>query len=376
MVTLVTPDGAFGGPVRVAVNQSRELINRGHDVTVVAGTEGYITALPTEVDGVPVKLFPVRRILPRAGFAGFFSAKFILWLVRNISSFDVVHVHLARDLVTSPGALVALIFGKRMFVQSHGMIDGSDKILASVLDWLIIRRVLRRARVVFSLTDREELDVNLVEPRARVVQLPNGVPVLSEMELKRTSSVSTSIEVLMLARMHSIKRPLVFVRMAAMLLDRFPNARFTLVGPDGGQGASISNLISEIGVEGAIAWEGAVAPEESLARMRLSSVFVLPSESEVMPMSALEAMSVGLPVVLCRPCGIADEVALAGAGLIADQTTNSLVENVSSLLSDPVLRYRMGQNGRKLVDTHFSIGRVVDLLESYYESGTFGNDFS
>src|SRR5437867_204758 len=53
VVTLLSPDGAYGGVARVALNQSAELIGRGHDVTVAAATRGY-EVVPEELDGVPV----------------------------------------------------------------------------------------------------------------------------------------------------------------------------------------------------------------------------------------------------------------------------------------------------------------------------------
>ena len=73
VVTLFTPDGAFGGPTRVAVNQTRELRTRGHDVTLAGAALGYGETLPKAIDGVPVRLFPARRVVPRTGFAGLTS---------------------------------------------------------------------------------------------------------------------------------------------------------------------------------------------------------------------------------------------------------------------------------------------------------------
>ena len=69
VVTLLSPDGAYGGPARVALNQSAELISRGHDVTVAAATRGYRVP-PTELDGVPVRLFAARTLVPGTGLAG------------------------------------------------------------------------------------------------------------------------------------------------------------------------------------------------------------------------------------------------------------------------------------------------------------------
>ena len=66
VVTLLSPEGAYGGPARVALNQSAELIEQGHDVTVAAATRGYRVP-PTELNGVPVRLFEARTLLSRNG---------------------------------------------------------------------------------------------------------------------------------------------------------------------------------------------------------------------------------------------------------------------------------------------------------------------
>ena len=62
IATLITPQGAFGGPVRVAANQVRALRTEGHDAILIAGHAGFENNAPTEFDGIPVKLFPVHRL--------------------------------------------------------------------------------------------------------------------------------------------------------------------------------------------------------------------------------------------------------------------------------------------------------------------------
>ncbi|MCU6479910.1 glycosyltransferase [Arthrobacter sp. A2-55] len=373
VVTLVTPDGAFGGPVRVALNQSKELIARGHHVTVMGGAIGYEGGLPTELDGVPVKLFRVHSWVPGAGFSGLASLGMIWWLIRKLGSFDVVHLHLARDLVTSPASFIAMVYRKEFFIQCHGMIDFSTKFMARLLDRLVIRRALGQAKTVFSLTPEEVANIRGLSQDADVEILLNGISTSLDFFSTTPRQQSIPFEVIMLGRVHSIKRPLVFVELAHHLAESFPNVRFTLLGPDGGEGSRVLTRIRDLGLEETVRWEGALAPSDVLNRIRHASIFVLPSESEVMPMSALESMSVGVPVVLCRPCGIADDVVEAQAGLVADQTLGSLVDVVSTLLVDPDLRSRMGHAGRNLVASKFSIERVVDQLESSYCQKTFGH---
>ncbi len=177
VVTLLSPSGEYGGPTRVAVNQLRALQDRGHQV-VLAGTQrGFEGNVPTEIEGVPVRLFPARTLLPRTGFAGLGSPELWSAVHRHAREFDVVHVHAARDLVTLPSALIALRRAVPIVVQTHGMIDETSHPLAVPLDLALTRPVLRRARIVTYLTSRERASLEVVSHgEARLEELPNGVP--------------------------------------------------------------------------------------------------------------------------------------------------------------------------------------------------------
>src|ERR1700712_3015842 len=100
-VTLLSPDSAYGGPVRVALNQASALRGRGHSVTLAAAERGFDVA-PRSADGTPLVLRRARRLVPHSGFAGLSAPSLMTWLLRSRSEFDVAHVHLARDLVLLP----------------------------------------------------------------------------------------------------------------------------------------------------------------------------------------------------------------------------------------------------------------------------------
>ena len=65
-----------------------------------------------------------------------------------------------------------------------------------------------------------------------------------------------------------------------------------------------------------ISWEGALPPTSIPRRMAAASVYVLPSVREPYPMSVLEAMSVGLPVVVSADCGLAPLVERMRCGIV------------------------------------------------------------
>ncbi|UKA49896.1 glycosyltransferase [Arthrobacter sp. FW305-123] len=183
VVTLVSPDGAYGGPVRVAQNQSSELSRRGHQVQIFAGARGDVDGAYFG-PGVRTRLFKALRIIPGTGFAGLCAPTMLPSLWRTLKNADVVHLHLARDLVMLPAALLCLVRGVPFVVQTHGMIDESEKMLAKILDRLLTLRVLRASQRCFWLTPEEQASLGelLGDSHRTLERLVNGVP-LAEITL-------------------------------------------------------------------------------------------------------------------------------------------------------------------------------------------------
>ena len=361
LVTLVSPLGEYGGPTRVAINQLLALQERGHQV-VLAGTQrGFDGNVPTELEGVPAKLFPARTILPGSGFAGLGSPELWKAIHRHAREFDVIHVHAARDLVTLPSALIALMRGVPIVVQTHGMIDETGHPLAVPLDLALTRPVLARARIVAYLTSRERASLQVVaRGRARLEELPNGVPLEASVVAARPARV------LYLARLAARKHPVAFVEATARVAPEFPEASFALVGPDEGEGASVLNAISSSGHGDRIHWEGPIGMSGAAERMRGATVYVLPSVNEPYPMSVLEAMSVGLPVVITDTCGLASFVRDHEAGIVTDDTVESLADALRILLADPDRAAAMGARGRDAVRSQRSMTAIAERLEAFY----------
>jgi len=361
IVTLVTPTGDYGGPLRVAVNQARALQERGHEVTLAAAHRGFDGGAPARLSGVPARLFPARRLAPRTGFAGLSAPAMARYLAHALRSYDVVHVHLARDLVTLPAALLAAARGVPYVLQCHGMVDASGSLLARVGDPILTRPALSRAARVLYLTPREREDLASVLGRSDTLEhLANGVPAATR------SADPTTPEVLYLARLTPRKRPTLIVDVADALQAEFPGTRYRIVGPDEGEGPAVQAAIERSSAD--VVWEGPLDPDKTLARMSSAGIFVLPSVDEPYPMSVLEAMSVGLPVVVTDTCGLAPLVARTGAGLVVDSRPASLVDAVRSLLGDPDGAQRMGSTGQQVARHELGMDAIARTLEGIYAS--------
>ncbi|MEU8504512.1 glycosyltransferase [Streptomyces brevispora] len=374
VVTLHTPDHAFGGPTRVALNLSKVQRAEGDDARIMALGDGFDGPLPSRVEGVPAHLYQARHLLPMFEVSGITSGPLLLAARRMTRGADVVHVHLMRDLVTLPAALLALASGTPLVVQTHGMVDPTEKRVAQLTDLLGVRRVLRGADAVLHLTEAERIDVNAVAAPVeltRTVRLVNGV---RPQERKPDRDPAQPPTVLFLARIQERKRPEDFVAAMPEVLAEHPDARFVLAGPDTGALDGTLRLARRLGVLDSLDHVGPLGHEEVLAAGRQADVYVLPSIEEPLGVSVLEAMSVGTPVVITRTCGLGPDVAKAGAGRVIDSRVGEDAANARKVaravleLLEPKANAEAGQAAWELVGDHFTIDAVTRTLRRTYEN--------
>ncbi|WES62862.1 glycosyltransferase [Microbacter sp. GSS18] len=359
-MTYISPDGAFGGPVRVALNQAAALARRGHEVTVYAGAPDKAASVSLQ-EGFELRTYPARKVLRAGGFASLVAPQLVRALRKDVKEFDVAHVHLARDLVTIPAARTLLRARSKYVVQPHGMIDASSNPLAEPLDRFATRPILRGALSVLALTDREMADIAEVDRSVRPRKIANGVRVGDLPAYAGRDDI-----VLFLARLHVRKRPMAFVEMARMLKDRLPTTKFVLVGPDEGEGPAVSNAIQASGMGNRLEWIGAVSPQKTSALMASARAYVLPSFNEVFPMTILEALQSGTPVVTTESLGIAAECRAFGAARVTDGSPKQLAESTFELLTTDGQVDSLRDGGLNYVRALLDIDLIAKELEGIY----------
>lgn len=368
VVTLISPDGAYGGPVRVALNQADVLRSFGHEVIVVAGAWGY-DEMPSEIGGVPVLLFPAHRAVAGIGYAATRAPSMRSWILDNAPHYDIAHVHFARDLVTIPTAGRLRRLGIPTVLQPHGMVTPNSHPLAGLVDRVWTNRLLSDAAMILALTEREESDLRSVGGHhLRLRQLPNGVPLPSgPVGSQETPAVP---EVLFFARLHERKRAGAFAEAALRLLSAGIEAKFSVVGPPEGGEREVDEVIRRgrslgFGAD-VFVREPPTSPEKALERMSRASVYVLPATREPFAMTILEALSLELPVVMCADGGLAPFIRRHGCGVVVDGSVPSLVSAITELLADRAAALQMGARGRSAVEAELSMTGVGRQLESVY----------
>jgi sugar transferase (PEP-CTERM/EpsH1 system associated) len=166
-------------------------------------------------------------------------------------------------------------------------------------------------------------------------------------------------------RLHPVKGTSYLLQAFADLAPGHAEAILLLVG-DGPQRAQLEGLARCLENPERVQFLGNRSDVPRL--LQAMDVFVLASVWEGMPNVALEAMAVGLPVVATGVGGTPEAVVDGETGLLVPpRDPGGLARAITRLLRDPELRRKMGQAGRRWVEQHFSVERMVRQTERLYE---------
>jgi glycosyltransferase involved in cell wall biosynthesis len=107
---------------------------------------------------------------------------------------------------------------------------------------------------------------------------------------------------------------------------------------------------------------------DALAFVGSSDVYVNPSEVEGLPVSVLEAMSLGRPVVATAVGGVPGVIKDGETGLLVESgDSEALANGVQTLLETPDLAGRLGKEGQALVEREYGLAAMVSAVETVYE---------
>jgi glycosyltransferase involved in cell wall biosynthesis len=285
---------------------------------------------------------------------------------------DVVHIHSALApavTVVRAGLLAAAgrLRGCAVVIHAHG--GGIQLWLTSRRRRALLRLTLSPAhRVVAVWTSGRDL-LRTVLPAGRVGLIDNGVSVEA---FSGRSSANDPPRILYVGLLTPRKGVLDLIEASRLLRERDVAHEVWLVGgtPDEGPGAEAE---ARAGFDGAVKLLGSRPPEQMPAAYAEADVLCLPSWWEAMPLSVLEAMAAGLPVVATDVGDVARAVADGVTGYVVPvKDAERLAAALEPLLRDPDLRRRMGDAGRERVTAMFSSAVTAGAVASLYDELTTG----
>ncbi|MCK5572185.1 MAG: glycosyltransferase family 4 protein [Bacteroidetes bacterium] len=302
--------------------------------------------------------------------------RFVRVLTRG--KFDLVHLNpslnfkaVARDALL---LVIAKAAGARVLVFFHGW-DASFR-------QLITRRFRRIFCALFSRADGIVVLSSEFKADLRALGLQNPVYVettavrnevfhfLAQCGIEsRETNEDAGFEILFLSRVERYKGIRETVEAYRLLRSRSDRVRLTIAGV-GQDLEGIKRYVREQGIEG-VTFAGHLVGESKGRAFLQSSVYVLPSYSEGMPISVLEAMAYGVPVVANRTGGLRDFFEHGKMGFLADRPEPELLSDlIGNLLQDRELARRISAYNHQYAKTRFAASTVARRLEQiYYEVG-------
>lgn len=371
----------YGGPSQAIVGMTESLSNLSHEVTIFTtnqdgdGVLDVSTTEPIQRNGVTIRYFSIQT--PR-----FFGTSFPMLreLKREIRKFDIVHIH---SLYLFHGAVAAYYCRKYnipYIVRPHGTLDPflykRHRGRKAILEFLFENKNLNHAAALHYTTEEEwELAKEFINnPNGFVV--PNGINLENYYSPKsldefydKYPEIKGKKVVLFFSRLNFKKGLDLLIDSFTQVAKQKEDVHLMIVGPDNeGYGAQVKEWIKENNIDNRVTFTGMLTGEEKLQALSVAEMFVLPSYSENFGISVIEAMIMGLPVIISNKVNIYRELLKCDAGEVVNCNSEELTRSILKLLDDTTYAQRLASNGEKMVKEYYQWSEVGKSLEKNYKS--------
>jgi len=206
-----------------------------------------------------------------------------------------------------------------------------------------------------------------------VAVVPNGVDLKNFKEAKPFSRAELGykeddILLVYAGRLAPEKNLPFLLKSFAGVAQAIPNVHLLLIGSGIQQfEEEIRNLVGELGLTQRVRLTGRIAYDQLPAYLAMCNIFVTASITEVHPLSVIEAMGAGLPVMGVDSVGVSDTVQDEVTGLLATHELPAFTAKLTRLCLDQKLRDQMGDAARK-ASPAYAIERTTSLMLTHYET--------
>lgn len=308
--------------------------------------------------GLPVVMIPCRGRADRAALRAIEDSM-------REHHIELIHTHgYKADLY---GYTAAKNLGIPILATCHNWPDKNLPLwVYSVLD----RWMLRRFPQIVAVSEGVRSALRRFGvPQSRIAIIGNGIdfktfcaaPPSLAVEIRKGDRLTVGL----VGRLVPAKGPDYFLRAARDVLQRFPNTLFVFVG-EGPERRRLEALARELEIEHSVLFAG--QRNDMPGVYNSLDVLALPSITEGMPMTILEGLAAKRAVVATRVGAVPDLIEHERTGLLVEpRDVRGLCEALERLLSDAVLRQRLGEAGQALVRQRYSAEAMAQNYLGLYQ---------
>jgi glycosyltransferase involved in cell wall biosynthesis len=293
-------------------------------------------------------------------FGDLIAVKECVALIKEINP-DIIHAHSSKAGVIARIAgwfcQVPVLFTAHGWGFTHGT-PTLRRIIALIVEKLLAS--LTTKIICVSESDRYLAIRHGVGTKNSLVTIHNGI---ANIPVTTANPSQQPPRLIMVARFNEQKDQSTLLKAIAQLHN--PSIHLDLVG-SGSSLESCKALANSLGITEQVSFLGDRTDVPDL--LAQSQIFILSTHYEGLPISILEAMRAGLPVVATNVNGIPEEVEHGKTGLLVPhKDINSLANALQTLIESPSLRLQMGEAGRLKFEQEFTVERMINETRDVYD---------
>lgn len=365
-----------------ALNLAAALERAGVNVFLGSVDEEKVAHSACEAAGFPLERFLRGSLIGPSRFR--FAPLLMGQLQRTINNEKaIVHMHGTWTYTSYAAGALSRRLRCPLVISPHGelapyalAISRMKKRLASLL---FAQRNLTESSCLCALSEQEKNSIRATGFRGPVAVLPSGVSRAIECsanelaDFRKRHNITPAANILLfLSRIARIKNLPLLLKSFAKSAKARPEWVLVIAGSDEGDHLrEIESLIRDLQIAGSVRLIGPVWGKEKALAFTSSSLFVLPSFSEGLPIVALEAMEYGKPLLLTDVWTLPVETNAVFSWRVPGEDT-AFGAALLEALSTPEERLKeMGSAARQLVRAHFGWDGVAQKAMSLYTSVLF-----
>jgi L-malate glycosyltransferase len=260
---------------------------------------------------------------------------------RNNTDLLMLQVYAGRSFIVEDiSSLLAKFFNVPTIMTLRG--GNFPEFMSKYPAWT--RRVLKRAEVIVTPSEYLARAVRAEGFEARVISNVIDLDLYPYKHRKRVEP-----KLLWMRKFHKYWNPEMAIRVLYELRKSMPEATLVMAGQDEGLEKSTRELARSLGLEEAVRFPGFLNTEGKIREAAAADIFINTNLIDNMPVSVLEACSMGLPVVSTDVGGMPDLLTEGETGLLVPvDDVERMVEAIKRLVETPELASRLSENGRRL----------------------------
>ncbi len=300
-----------------------------------------------------------------------FYFKALLKIIKALPKYDIVHIHTASHWSFRRLFLViclSKLFGKGTILHLHGGGFAEFFKHAFILEKFIIRYGFFMTDKVVVLTNEWKNKINHFCHKDKIVIIPNGVLLknISRYTVLKKRNHTPKI-ILFMGELSEIKGVYDLIEAIRILYQENRKIRVLLCGD--GEIEKVVEQIYRLGLEQVIHVPGWIIGKKKKDLLNEAYLYVLPSYYEGLPMSILEAMATGTPVISTNVGGIPEVVQDGYSGfLVPKNAPREIAHRIDRLLNDAELWERQSQNALNTIIETFCLKKIEKELINLYAS--------